>query len=340
MLCQSCILAQNLPVLRLFKNNTPFTVIILFIFTLLVKLKVLLHPVTPLPIPRHFLYNYILGGFHVVIRDNAFAYTLLGILILFMQAIYLNSITVRHKLFPRNTYISAFVYLALTSVYSRFSVFNETLLINWLLLGAMDIMFGFAKTTQPRKYIYNAALLFCMASLFQFSMLGWFLLLIVGMVMFRPFNLGEWAVALLGYFTPIYFIICILFLADKLYLFTHWPHIGFSISPIKTLSLYAIITLCSIGALLASGLYAMQKNVPMSSIYIRRDWIAISFYMIISFVVAFLTEAIVASAWLITLPALSIIVSHALALEKNKRFSNFIFYFSLVFLVFCLWANK
>ena len=326
--------------LRVFKNNSPFAVIFLFIFTLLVKLKVLLHPVVPQPIARHYIYNYVIRGLHFAFKDIAFYYTLLAIIILFIQAIYLNSITIRHKLFPRATYIPAFVFIALTSTYSRFSVFNETLFINWLLLGALDTMFEFTKTTQPRKLIYNASLLFSLAALFQFSMLAWFLLLVVGLVMFRSFNPGEWSVALLGYFTPVYFIVCILFFYDNLYLFRQWPHVGFSISPIRTLSTYAILSLGFMGLLLASGLFAMRRNLPMSNIYIRRDWIAISFYLIISLMVGFLTEPAVYSAWLIALPPLSIIVSHALVLEKNKRFSNFIFYFSLVFVIFCLWANK
>ena len=103
---------------------------------------------------------------------------------------------------------------------------------------------------------------------------------------------------------------------------------------------YFIITLSGIFVLLVSGVFAMRNNVPMSNIYIRRDWIALSFYLIISVMVAFVTDAAVASAWMITIPAISIIATHALALEKNKRFSNFIFYFSLVFIVFCLWVNN
>ena len=326
--------------LRLFKNNTPFTVIILFIFAIVIKLKVLIYPHVPLPEPGHFIYNYILKGLSFFFHKSAFSFTLLGIIILFIQSLYLNSITVRHKLFPRNTYIASFVYLLITSVYCRFNYFSETLLINWLLLGAMDIMFGFSKTKQPRKLIYNAALLFCIAALFQFTMLTWFLLLMVGMVLFRPFNLGEWVVALLGYCTPIYFGISILFLFDKLYFLRQWPRFGFSITPFTTSPVYFIITISGLFILLSSGIYAMQKNVSMLNIYVRRDWAAISLYLIISIMVAFITEKIIVSAWLITLPALSIIVSHALSFEKNKRFSNFIFYFSIFFLVFCLWANK
>ncbi len=326
--------------LQLFRNNSPFTVIILFIFALLVKFPVLLNPVTPDTVAGHFLYNYIVKGLFFVFRHGSFAYSFLTIIILFIQSIYLKSITIRHKLFPRYTYIPAFIYLLLTSVYPPFNSFNETLLINWFLLGAMDIMFGFTQTNQPRKLIYNASFLLSMAALFQFTMLAFFFLLLVGMVMFRSFNLGEWSVAIMGYFTPGYFLACVLFLSDKFNLFSDWPHIGFSLTSNISSPFYLILTLAGILILLACGIYAMQLNVAMSNIYIRRDWIAVSFYLIISVFVAILTDPGLKTAWLITMPALSIIISHALLIEKNKRFSNFIFYFSLVFLIFCLMANK
>lgn len=299
-----------------------------------------MHPVAPVPVAGHFLYNYIIRAMYYVFRNGAFAYTMLAIFILFIQSLYLKSIATRHKLFPRYTYIPSFVYLLLTSIYPLFNSFNETILVNWFLLGAMDIMFSFTQTTQPRKLIYNAGFLLSMAAMFQFTMLAFFFLLLVGMVMFRSFNLGEWSVAFMGYITPPYFLACILFLLDRFGLFAQWPHIGFSLTFDIISPFYLIVTLVGILILLAAGVYAMQQNVAMSNIYIRRDWIALSFYLIISIFVAILTDRAVRTEWLITMPALSIVISHALLLEKNKRFSNFIFYFSLVFLVFCLLANK
>ena len=326
--------------LQLFRNNSPFTVIILFIFALLVKFQVLLHPVMPVAVANHFLYNYIVRILFIVFRNGAFACTMLSVILLFTQSLYLKSIATRHKLFPRYTYIPAFVYLLLTSVYPAFSTFSETMLINWFLLGAADFMFSFTQTTQPRKLIFNASFLLSMAAMFQFTMLAYFFLLLVGMVMFRSFNLGEWSVALMGYITPLYFLACILFLTDRFYLFRQWPHIGSILTAPVSSPFHVIITISGIFILLASGIYAMQLNVAMSNIYIRRDWIAVSFYLIISIVVALLTDGAVKTAWLITMPALSIVISHALLLEKNKRFSNFIFYFSIFFLIFCLMANK
>ena len=326
--------------LRLFRNNSPFTVIILFIFALVVKFQLVLNPIMPEPVSGHFIYNYVLKALYVVFRNGAFAYTMLAIIIIFIQSLYLKSISIRHKLFPRYTYIPAFVYILLTSIYPPFNSFSETLIVNWFLLGAVDIMFGFTQTTQPRKLIFNASFLLSMAALFQFTMLAYFFLLLVGMVMFRSFNVGEWSVALMGYTTPHYFLACILFLADRFHLYSEWSHIGFSLSAHIVSPFYLIITLTGIFILLASGIYAMQLNVAMSNIYTRRDWIALSFYLIISVFVAILTDQEVGTAWMITMPALSIIISHALLLEINKRFSNFIFYFSLIYLIFCLMANK
>jgi hypothetical protein len=326
-------------VLSLFRNNSPFTVIILFIFALLIKFQVLLHPVVPVPVAGHFIYNYIIRALFFVFRNGAFAYTMLAIVILFIQALYLKSIATRHKLFPRYTYIPAFVYLLLTTIYPPFNTFSETLLVNWFLLGAVDIMFSFTQTTQPRKLIFNASFLLSMAAIFQFTMLAYFFLLLVGMVMFRSFNVGEWSVAFMGYATPPYFLACILFLADRFGLYGEWPHFGISITSNVVSPFYLILTLTGICILLESGIYAMQQNVAMSNIYIRRDWIAISFYLIISIAVAVFTDNAIKTAWLITMPALSIVISHALLLEKNKRFSNFIFYFALIYLLLCLKAN-
>ncbi len=326
--------------LQLFRNNSPFTVIVLFIFALLVKFQVLLHPVAPIPVSGHFLYNYIIRALFFVFKHGDFAYVMFAIVNLYVQSLYLKSIATRHKLFPRPTYVPSFVYLLLTSVYPAFNTFNETILVNWFLMGAIDVMFGFTQTSHPRKLIFNASFLLCMAALFQFTMLGYFFLLLVGMVMFRSFNLGEWSVAMMGYATPLYFMACILFLVDRFDLWKYWLHVGFSLSSDINSLFYLILTMLGIAILLASGIHAMQQNVALSNIYVRRDWIAVSFYLIISIFVAFLTDIGVKSAWMITFPPLSIIISHALLLEKNKRFSNFIFYFSLVFLAFCLKAYK
>ncbi len=325
--------------LRIFRNNSPFTVLILFLIVLLVRVKALIHPQVPLPVAGYFMYNYVLKGLNLLFAQSRFAWTMMALVSTFFQALYIKNITSRHKLFPRYTYIPAYVYIILTSIDAEFGYFGVTLIINWFLLGAMDLMFSFTQTTQPRKLLYNAGFLLAMAALFQFSMLSFFLLLLVGMVMFRPFNLGEWSVALMGYLTPLYFLISSLFLTDRLYLINYWPHVGISLPDHIVSPLHLIITITGLLILSGAGTFAMRQNVPLNNIYVRRDWTAVSYYLFISMLVAFITDETVKTAWLIIMPALSIIISHAFLLEKNKWFSNFIFYFSLIFLMYSIWKG-
>jgi hypothetical protein len=142
----------------------------------------------------------------------------------------------------------------------------------------------------------------------------------------------------MGYVTPAYFLAGILFLTDRFRLFSEWPHIALSLTSNVHSPGYLILCVVGICILLGSGVFAMRQNVAMSNIYVRRDWAAISFYLMISLFVAILTDRMVRTEWLITMPALSIICSHALLLERNKKFSAFMFYFSIVFLGVCLWV--
>ena len=196
--------------LRLFRNNNPFTVLLLLIFTMLLKLHVLQHPQLPVQAEGHFIFNAIIRGLSVLFNGNPFHFTLLAIVMIFLQAIYLNTIAERRKLFLRDNYFPAVAYILVTSVYAPFNYFNKAILINWALIGALDIMLTFSQTMQPQKQIFNASYLFCIAFAFWFSAIGYLLFLLIGLLILRRFNLAEWVIAIVGYFTPIYFMAGIL----------------------------------------------------------------------------------------------------------------------------------
>ncbi len=326
--------------LQIFRNNNPFTVIILFIGTLLLKLGILIHPQVPVALPGYFVYNEVLVMLSVVLRSNAFGYTFLSVLMLFCQALYINRIANHYKLFSRPSYIPAMVFILLISLYPPFGLFSLAILVNWFVLGGIDVVLSFNQTLKPGKNIFNAGFLFCIAGIFQFSAVGFILLLLGGIIVLRSFNASEWVVAVLGYITPLYFFAGILFLADKLPLLYEWPQAGISFPRQLHAPVYLLGLLGGFVVLLSCGLYAMQLQVPKSGIYIRRNWAALTMYAIIAVIVAVITDVFVPSAWLITMPGLAFIVIHAFNLEKSKRFSNFIFYFSLLLVIFCQVAYK
>lgn len=326
--------------LSLFRNNNPYTVIILLIATMLLKLQVLAHPLPPDVVDGHFLYGHVLQLLDVVFRGNAFAYTFIAVVMLFLQALYFKSITARHKLYPRSTYLPALAFILLTSIFPAFNYFSCTLLINWCLLAGVDTILSLGQTQQPRKLLFNGGFIICLAALLQFSAIGFFLLFFIGLAMLRSFNPSEWVVGAMGYFTPFYFYACILFLIDQLPLIAQWPHLGLSLPTHLSAPGYFIISISGLLILFVCGFYAMQQQIAKNSVYGRRTWSVIIIYLLLSLLVAVFTDHTVKSAWLLIIPASAMIITHGISLEKSKRFSNFTFYFFLAFVLACQLAIK
>jgi hypothetical protein len=305
-----------------------------------VRLHALMHPIAPTPVEGYFLYNYLLNLIDKVLHGNAFAYTLLATIAGFLQAIYLNSVARRNKLFLRTGYIPAFCYLVFSSIFPSFCYFGLALLINFCMTGALDILLHLGQTLQPRRNIFNAGFVICLSGLLQYTTFSYFMLLLICMIVLRPFNLSEWIVAILGYLTPIYFLVSILFLIDKTSLILHVPAFNI-IKPFKSGSmLYVAIMLSGVSILFLFGIYALQTQLSRISVYVRRNWIAILAYFIISIFASIITTGTEKETALITIPALALVISIAINIEKSKWFSNFAFYFSILLLIFCQWAFK
>src|SRR5690242_14197763 len=127
------------------------------------KLQALSNPVLPELPENHLIFTSLFKGLHFGI----FSYTILSMIMVFLQALYINYIGERHKLFHKTGYYTAFTYVLLTSLYPPFNYFSEPLLINWFVLGALDVMLSFPKTLQPRKQLFNAGFLMCIPVLIQ-----------------------------------------------------------------------------------------------------------------------------------------------------------------------------
>lgn len=324
--------------LRLIRDKSPYTVIILLIYTLLIKLQALVHPMLPIADNEHLLYGYIVHIFSFILGKNAFAYTLLAVVMLFIQAIYLNAIVVRHKLFNKTTYIPAYLYITLSSLHPSLSSFSEALFVNWCMLGSVHILLNFHNTTQPRKMVFNAGFLACIAALLHFPAAGFIILLWAALLLLRSFNPAEWVVGLMGYFTPVYFFAALLFLFDELHLIKLWPRIGLHFPQKITAHAYIVTLTVGLVTLMCCGLFALQVFISRVSVFMRRNWVLIMIYMFISILVCCFTPKDMRNIWLITIPASSLVIAHPLYLEKSKWFSNFAFYFSLLVVLVCQWV--
>ncbi len=266
--------------------------------------------------------------------------TLLSVLLLFLQSLYVHSIAARHKLFQRPTYLPAFSILLFSSLHPAFSYFNPAMLGSWAVLAAVDTMLNFHQTNYPRKHIFNAGFALSIAALILPSGVGFILLLFLSLMLLRSFNIAEWVVALLGYITPLYFAAGILFLFDKPIFSSFWKTTFLSLpgriqSPVHTTAIIAgTLLLLLLGT---AGIFRFLAKAIISS---RRGWLLMTFYFLIACaIVVFFGGSV--SHWMVLVPPLSLIAAFAFQIDKREQFCNFTFYFSLVLLIFCQLAlNK
>src|ERR1043165_3408461 len=159
--CHACIVGRYaLPksyfsrVLQIVRANSPYTVIILSILTLVLKLQALAHPVFPVADVHHALFGYIVQILTHIFGKSSTAFTVLAIAITFAQAIYLMNIASRHRLYSKHSYVPAFTYIALSSLHPALGQFSVQLLLNWLLLGTLDAILHFTRRDEPNRTIF------------------------------------------------------------------------------------------------------------------------------------------------------------------------------------------
>jgi hypothetical protein len=335
-------------VLHLVRSNSPYTVLILAILTLALKLQALGHPVMPVADAHHIVFSYVVQLLSHMLGRSAAAFTLLAIVLTFTQGIYLMSIASRHRLFIRHSYVPAFVYIVLTCLHPALGQFSAPLLANWLILGALDAMLHFTRREEPNRTIFNAGFLLGGVAVLYFPALAYFILLGLALLLLRPFRPGEWVVGTLGYVTPFYFTLGILYLFDSLAAIKSWPHIGDGLPQKGQISLYLITLVSGCIFLLASGVFVMMRTYYRIPVAVRRGWGAAGTLMIISIVVCALTPREENAVWVNVLPAMALLITPPLLAERgygggrgrSAGFATFTFYLLLVLVVFCQLALR
>lgn len=321
--------------LSIVRNNSPYTAILIFFFALVVHFQGMLHASLPLASDGQFAYAWVLWLMSFLFGKSALAFSIFTVLLLCVQALWLNVIVAQHKLFLHNTYLVSFSFIALTALHPSLSSFNPLLLVNFLVIPALQELLQLKNAQKVSKQLFNIGFLVMMAAILHFSAIFLILFSFFAVALLRPFVFKEWMILLAGLLMPMYFLLVILFCADKLYLMAQWPQLGISLPRQVSSAYYFLGLLVGLIIWMSIALYNMQTQLPKAPIYIRRCWISITFLMIVSLFVAVFSNNQVIAVATICLPALSLMLSQAFLNERSKKMNTISFYFALALVLFC-----
>ena len=301
----------------IFKKNNPYNIILLLFYGLLLKLPSFSNPYIPVPESMDgFLYRLLLRWLEHL--NLPFVYPLISFVLIFIQALSINRLVINQRLNSKPTYLVGMSYLLITSLIPEWQQISATLITNTFLIWILSKLCLLHNNQSPKTLIINIGLMIGVASFFYFPALGFIILVIISLIISRPFILPEWLLLFVGVITPYYFFASWVFLTDRINNY-QLP----AIKVIRHLRLDDSIYYFGFAILffgILSGIYFVRKNFLRQIVQTRKSWSIIFFLLFISFVIPFVNNGIKLDYWiLLTVPA-SIILSAAFYYPEKKWF--------------------
>lgn len=322
--------------LNLFRSYSPFAVMALFILALGLQLGFLSEPI-PDTLGGNWIWDMLYRGLGSLLGGSAFLFSFFALLNVFLQALFLNRLTVLAELFPVNSYLPAFSYILLSALLPDWRTLTPALLANWFLLLSLREMIRIYARLNANSALFNIGFYLSLAGLICFPFFFMHTLLIWGIASLRPFKIREWLIAVLGMLAPVYFLAGILFLTDRLpLLLTLIPEQirmpVWSRNPVEWIPGIALIFLLSIPACIYLNNFGERMLIRS-----KRYWGVWIAGLIFSLATGFFSNFANFSVWIAALPFFGALIANLWLEKTGRRFKNIFFYLSIAVVLFLQW---
>ncbi len=250
--------------IEFFRRNVFFNSLMLLPYTVLIRIKSILQPQAyDLKPWDGYLNDLLYSSITSPLLQN-----ILAILLIFIQAAFLNRIVVKNRLTHEQTLIPGVMLIILHSILPPFLVLSPIIIANFFILISLSEIMGSYKKYQNSTHIYNAGFMVGLASLFFLPYLTFFLVALAGFLTMGSFKVVKRLQLLLGTLTPIYLLAAWLYFNGNLStLYPEFLKVGnglifyFTDFNIPKIILIATITLISLSAVLSYYKFTMKKSI-------------------------------------------------------------------------------
>ncbi|HMO33616.1 MAG TPA: hypothetical protein PKE63_01260 [Lacibacter sp.] len=320
--------------IRFFSGNNPLNVLLLFFLGVLLKLPYFLEPVVPQADDTDgFLYSLLLGWLQPAGTFFPSLYPILSYLLLFVQAVTFNGLINRQKLFPQPNLLLAFSFLLITSLVPDWNVLSPGLLINTVMVWAWPQMVGLYHNSQPKGNLFNLGFGFGVCSFIYFPSVYYLVLLIVALAIYRPVQITEWLVAIIGVLTPFYFLLVYFYVWDQ------W-HLVQNLIPVHSLRLPNVpfntsfwITFTLVNLPLVLGVLLSRRFVARMLVHARKSWSFMLVYLLVALFLPFINSHGGLSHFVLAAVPVSFFHAGFYTAPRNKRIPELLVWAGIAWVV-------
>lgn len=319
----------------IFRNFNPLGIIFLFFYGLVLRFAAFVMPQVPVPNEGDgFLYKFILSFLSPVGKSLPVMYSILAYLLVFIQAMMVNGLVNHYRMLSRSTFLPAMSYILVASLFPEWWEFSAALLINTLIVWVWSQMTGLYNSQRALSVLFSAGVVLGLCSLIYFPSVAFVLLMILSLVVMRPFKLAEWVVALISVTIPYYFLFAWLYLSNKWNpsefiqgITVHYP--GFKQDLWALGGVFFLIV-----PFLASGYY-IQGNILRMLIQVRKSWSLLLLYLLTALIVPFISPSGSFAYWILCVPPFAAFHSNVY-LQAERKWISALLHWAMVLFILAL----
>ncbi len=250
-----------------------------------------------------------------------FIRVLIAVVLVSLEAIYLNIIVNRHEVLFKNSYLPALMYALLMSLAFPLIRIHPVILTNLVLLVALDKLFSLFKNESPISPLFNGGFFISIASLTYFPAAAIFILFLLALARLRPFSFREWIIACIGFFLPYFFLSVYFFWTDQLD--SGWKNIlaNFITVPSRfgfSMDRPLLVLLTWIGILFLLSINRLRQNFYKNVIRTRANQQVLVLYFLIAAISSLLLKIIPLYYMTLLAIPLAVFFSYYFLAEKKR----------------------
>ena len=315
-----------------FKSNNPYNTFLLLVYGLLLKLIMFIHPQIPLPQQTDgFLFKLLLSQLSAVGKSLPIIYPLISFILLYTQAITLNALVNQHRLMQKPNYLTGMAYLLITSLFAEWNILSAPLIINSFIIWVWSRMSKLYNEPSPMTSLFNIGMAIGISSFFYFPVISFSALVVVGLLITRPFKLPEWVVALLGLASPFYFLAAYVYITDKWQGY-HFPGVAVTF-PRFIESRWALAAIFIVLFISSTGFVYVQKNFRRQLVQARKSWNLIFLYLLIALFIPFINASHSFVYWILSAVPIAVIAGAGFLYPQKKGFPLILHWLMVAFVI-------
>jgi len=286
-LCWQNFLFKQLTVINIFKLSKPYLIPLLAVYTVLLNLNLFLEPVPFVYEVSAPLSQLCLNLVELISSSNYTIVWVLYLVLLFTQALLLNGIVNKYRLLSQLSFLPAFGYVLLVSMFNHYLFMSSAFLANFA------IIFMLGKTYQSYNdgsygHLFDIGFAISVASLFYLPTLILVIFLIVALATTRIFNWREWIVSLFGVLIPYFLIGTYFFWFDQFNSFVFEHFVSISSNQVLAINkLELVVKLLILLFIIMVTMFFFQVQF-LKTIVQTRKYLTLSVYLLAISVMAFL----------------------------------------------------